>query len=65
MSKQGRKLTACGHCGTQLLCSRDKQKIYGRINKSVTKTKKTGWEINLDEQISDINEKSGQQKTNQ
>jgi hypothetical protein len=33
-------LTACGHCGTQPLCSRDKQKIYGQINKSVTKTKK-------------------------
>jgi hypothetical protein len=26
------------------------------------KTEKTGWEINLNGQISDINEKSGQQK---
>jgi hypothetical protein len=26
------------------------------------KNKKTGWEINLDGQISDINEKSGQKK---
>jgi hypothetical protein len=32
------------------------------MKKSVTKIKKIGWEINLDGQISNINEKSRQQK---
>ena len=41
---------------------KQKQKISRWINKSVTKTKKTRWKINLYWQISDINEKYGQQK---
>jgi hypothetical protein len=45
---------ARGHCGTQPLCSLDKQKISGRINKSVTNKKI--WT----DKISDINKKSGQ-----
>ena len=54
------KLTACGHCDTQPLCSSDKKNIW--TNKQINhKNKNLEKKKNLDEQIY-INEKSGQQK---
>jgi hypothetical protein len=47
---------------SQPLCSPNKQKNIWTNKQISHNNKKTGWEINLDGQICDINEKSKQQK---